>query len=114
MPASTTATLACSKIGRPSRASGPRSVSRRNRVGTSCCFAPGAGTGPSRFFWLRCHSGRCGDRLTVDEGLRHGGAGVDRLQLDKLTVGQHGLRYSAEYMHGMMDFVADGGVWSEV
>ncbi len=38
---------------------------------------------------------------------------VGRMPLDKLTVGQHGLRYAADHMHRMMDFVADGGVWSE-
>ena len=36
-----------------------------------------------------------------------------KLPLDRLTVGQHGLRYSAEYLYHMMDFVADGGVWTE-
>jgi hypothetical protein len=38
---------------------------------------------------------------------------VEPVQLDKLTVGQHGLRCSAGQMHGMMDFVADGGLWTE-
>jgi hypothetical protein len=38
---------------------------------------------------------------------------VERLGLAGLTVGQHGLRYAAAQMHGLMDFVADGGVWSE-
>jgi hypothetical protein len=38
---------------------------------------------------------------------------VERLLLEALTVGQHGLRYGVEHMHRMMDFVADGGVWSE-
>jgi hypothetical protein len=38
---------------------------------------------------------------------------VDKLLLEKLTVGQHGLRYNAEGMHRMMDFVADGGRWTE-
>jgi hypothetical protein len=35
------------------------------------------------------------------------------MPLDRLTVGQHGLRYAAGPMHRMMDFVADGGVWDE-
>jgi hypothetical protein len=43
----------------------------------------------------------------------HKGEAAERLSLDQLTVGQHGLRYSAEYMHHMMDFVADGGIWTE-
>jgi hypothetical protein len=36
---------------------------------------------------------------------------VDRLALEGLVVGQHGLRYTAAYLHHMMDFVADGGLW---
>jgi hypothetical protein len=35
------------------------------------------------------------------------------LPLDRLTVGQHGLRYTAGDIHRMMDFVADGGIWTE-
>jgi hypothetical protein len=35
------------------------------------------------------------------------------LSLDRLTVGQHGLRYMASDIHRMMDFVADGGIWTE-
>jgi len=38
---------------------------------------------------------------------------VNRLPLDRLTVGQHGLRYEASDVHRMMDFVADGGIWTE-
>jgi hypothetical protein len=38
---------------------------------------------------------------------------VDRLLLNRLTVGQHGLRYEAGDIHRMMDFVADGGIWTE-
>jgi hypothetical protein len=32
--------------------------------------------------------------------------------LDRLTVGQHGLRYAPESLRRMTDFVAGGGVWS--
>jgi hypothetical protein len=35
------------------------------------------------------------------------------MPLERLTVGQHGLRYAADEFHCMMDFVADGGVWNE-
>jgi hypothetical protein len=38
---------------------------------------------------------------------------VELLSLDRLTVGQHGLRYSAEHLHRMMDLVADDGMWTE-
>jgi hypothetical protein len=35
------------------------------------------------------------------------------LLLASLTVGQHGLRHSPGALYRMMDFVADGGVWTE-
>jgi len=38
---------------------------------------------------------------------------VGKLPLDRLTVGQHGLRYGPEGLHRMMDYVAGGGRWSE-
>jgi hypothetical protein len=42
--------------------------------------------------------------------MRATGQGV---RIEALLVGQHGLRYTPEYLYRMMDFVADGGVWSE-
>ena len=38
---------------------------------------------------------------------------MERLVLAGLTVGQHGLRHAVGQMHDLMDFVAEGGVWSE-
>jgi hypothetical protein len=37
----------------------------------------------------------------------------ERIALAALVVSQHGLRYAAEHLYGMMDFVAAGGLWSE-
>jgi hypothetical protein len=51
---------------------------------------------------------RAADHDMAPESFR----GVERLGLDRLTVGQHGLRHSVGSLHRMMDFVAAGGVWS--